>query len=184
MDEKMADSGSVLRDAETFITSKSWRVYLTVLVVAAAIYLGCIVSPPSLMDDSDAVLAQAARTMLVSRDWVTPRLDRVIYLEKPPLYYWPMMFSYMIFGVHDWSARIPVALSVIGLAWLTAAMGVWAFGRRAGLYAGLCMATCVGLFLFTRSPWQCGLFFVHSIPTSLVRAYGLFFSRLALESVC
>jgi hypothetical protein len=27
---------------------------------------------------------------------------------------------------------------------------VWAFGRRVGLYAGLCMATCVGLFLFTR----------------------------------
>ena len=102
------------------------------------------------MDDSDAVLAQAARTMLVSGDWVTPRLDGVIYLEKPPLYYWPMMFSYMIFGVHDWAARIPVALSVVGLAWLTAAMGVWAFGRRAGLYAGLCMATCVGLFLFTR----------------------------------
>jgi 4-amino-4-deoxy-L-arabinose transferase-like glycosyltransferase len=150
MDEKMADSGSVLRDAESFITSKSWRVYLTVLVVAAAIYLGCIVSPPSLMDDSDAVLAQAARTMLSSGDWVTPRLDGVIYLEKPPLYYWPMMISYMLFGVHDWSARIPVALSVIGLAWLTAAMGVWAFGRRAGLYAGLCMATCVGMFLFTR----------------------------------
>ena len=102
------------------------------------------------MDDSDAVLAQAARTMLNSGDWVTPRLDGVIYLEKPPLYYWPMMFSYMIFGVHDWAARIPVALSVIGLAWLTAAMGVWAFGRRAGLHAGLCMATCVGLFLFTR----------------------------------
>jgi len=102
------------------------------------------------MDDSDAVLAQAARTMLSSGDWVTPRLDGVIYLEKPPLYYWPMMFSYMIFGVHDWAARIPVALSVVGLAWLTAAMGVWAFGRRAGLYSGLCMATCVGLFLFTR----------------------------------
>jgi len=146
----MADSGSVLRDAESLITSKSWRVYLTVLVVAAAIYLGCIVSPPSLMDDSDAVLAQAARTMLTSGDWVTPRLDGVIYLEKPPLYYWPMMFSYMLFGVHDWAARIPVALSVIGVAVLTAAMGVWAFGRRAGLYSGLCMATCVGLFLFTR----------------------------------
>jgi 4-amino-4-deoxy-L-arabinose transferase-like glycosyltransferase len=102
------------------------------------------------MDDSDAVLAQAARTMLSSGDWVTPRLDGVIYLEKPPLYYWPMMVSYKIFGVHDWAARIPVALSAIGLAWLTAAMGVWAFGRRAGLYAGLCMATCVGMFLFTR----------------------------------
>ncbi len=102
------------------------------------------------MDDSDAVLAQAARTMLSSGDWVTARLDGVAYLEKPPLYYWPMTISYVIFGGHDWAARIPVALAAIGLAWLTAAMGVWAFGRRAGLYAGLCMATCVGLFLFTR----------------------------------
>jgi 4-amino-4-deoxy-L-arabinose transferase-like glycosyltransferase len=150
MDEEMANSVGGLLDAESFITSKSWRVYLTVLVVAGAIYLGCIVSPPSLMDDSDAVLAQAARTMLSSGDWVTARLDGVAYLEKPPLYYWPMTISYMIFGVHDWAARIPVALAAIGLAWLTAAMGIWAFGRRAGLYAGLCMATCVGLFLFTR----------------------------------
>ena len=48
------------------------------------------------------------------------------------------------------SARIPVVLSAIGLAWLTAAFGMWAFGRRAGFYAGLCIATCIGLFLFTR----------------------------------
>ncbi len=33
---------------------------------------------------------------------------------------------------------------------LTAAFGIWAFGRRAGLYAGMCMGTCAGLFLFTR----------------------------------
>src|ERR1700758_2534572 len=55
MDEKMENSGGVLRDAESFITSQSRRVYLTVLLVSAIIYLGCIVSPPSLMDDSDAV---------------------------------------------------------------------------------------------------------------------------------
>jgi 4-amino-4-deoxy-L-arabinose transferase-like glycosyltransferase len=150
MDEKMANSGNDGGGTGGFITGKSWRVYLTVLFVASAIYLLCIISPPSLMDDSDAVLAQAARTMLRSGDWVTPRLDGVVYLEKPPLYYWPMAISYTVFGVHDWSARIPVALSVIGLALLTAAMGVWAFGERAGLYAGLCTATCVGLFLFTR----------------------------------
>ena len=38
----------------------------------------------------------------------------------------------------------------MALAWLTAAFGTWAFGKRAGFYAGLCMATCIGLFLFTR----------------------------------
>ncbi|MHB8501324.1 MAG: ArnT family glycosyltransferase [Candidatus Acidiferrales bacterium] len=131
-------------------TGKNRYLYLAVLLFAGAIYLGCIVSPPSLMDDSDAVLAQAARTMMATGDWVTPRLDGVIYLEKPPLYYWPIAVSFKLFGVHDWAARIPFAVCAMALAWLTAAMGIWAFGKRAGFYAGLCMATCIGLFLFTR----------------------------------
>ncbi len=146
----MANSGGVLGDAEGFITSTSWRVYLIVLLVAGAIYLGCIVSPPSLMDDVDAIQAQIARNMLTSGDWVTARLDGVAYLEKAPLVYWIIGGSFKIFGIHDWAARIPIALSVMALAWLTAAFAVWAFGKRAGLYAGLCIGTSVGLFLFTR----------------------------------
>lgn len=102
------------------------------------------------MDDVDAVQAQIARNMIVSGDWVTPRLDGVVYLEKPPLIYWLIAASYKVFGVHDWAARIPMALASLALCWLTTAFGIWAFGRRAGLYAGLCSATCVGLFLFTR----------------------------------
>jgi Dolichyl-phosphate-mannose-protein mannosyltransferase len=109
-----------------------------------------MVSPPSLQDDVDAVQAQIARNMLTSGNWVTARLDGVTYLEKSPLIYWLIAISYKIFAVHDWAARIPVVLSCIGLAWLTAAFGMWAFGKRAGFYAGLCMATCVGLWLFTR----------------------------------
>src|SRR5260370_119741 len=58
LDEQMANSGSVVRGDEDYLTSKSWRVYLTVLAVAGAIYLGCCVSPPSLMDDVDAIQAQ------------------------------------------------------------------------------------------------------------------------------
>ncbi len=102
------------------------------------------------MDDVDAVQAQIARNMLASGDWVTARLDGVPYLEKPPLLYWMIAISYKVFGVSDWSARIPEALSVIALCLATAAFGMWAFGRQAGLYAGLCISTCVGLFLFTR----------------------------------
>jgi len=126
------------------------RIYLIVLLFAAAVFLAAIVSPPSLMDDVDAVQAQIARNMITSGDWVTARLDGVPYLEKSPLIYWLIAISYKIFGFSDWAARIPVALSSIGLAWLTAAFGVWAFGRKAGLYAGLSIATCIGLFLFTR----------------------------------
>jgi 4-amino-4-deoxy-L-arabinose transferase-like glycosyltransferase len=150
VDEKMANSGSVVSDAGHYLTSKSWRVYLTVLVFAGAIYLGFCKSPPSLMDDVDAIQAQIARNMLTSGDWVTARLDGIPYLEKAPLVYWAIAISYKMFGVHDSAARIPIVLSILALAWLTAAFGVWAFGKRAGLCAGLCMGTCVGIFLFTR----------------------------------
>jgi len=127
-----------------------WLVYILVAVLVGAIYLGCIVSPPSLMDDVDAVQAQIAKTMLTSGDWVTARLDGVVYLEKAPLIYWLMAISYRIFGVSDVAARLPVALSSVALALLTCAFGIWAFGKRVGLYAGLCVGSCVGLFLFTR----------------------------------
>ena len=98
----------------------------------------------------DAVQAQIARNMMQSGDYVTAHLDGIPYLEKAPLIYWMIAVSFKVFGVHDWAARIPIALSAVALCWLTAAIGAWAFGTRAGFYAGLVTATCVGLFLFTR----------------------------------
>ena len=102
------------------------------------------------MDDVDAVQAQIARNMLESGDWVTARLDGVAYLEKSPLIYWIMAVSFRIFGVHDWAARLPLAFINIALCWVTARFALWAFGRRAGIYAGTILATCIGIFLFTR----------------------------------
>jgi 4-amino-4-deoxy-L-arabinose transferase-like glycosyltransferase len=129
---------------------RPWFLVILVFLFATAIYLGCVLSPPSLMDDVDAVQAQIARTMLVSSDWVTARLDGVLYLEKAPLIYWLMALFYVTLGVADWVARLPVALASIALALLVSLFGMWGFGKRAGFYAGLCVSTCVGLFLFTR----------------------------------
>lgn len=121
-----------------------------VIACAAVIFISGILSPPSLMDDVDGAHAQIARNMLVSGDWVTPRLDGIPYFDKAPLHFWLIALSYRVFDVHDWAARIPLALSSIALCWVTARFAAWAFGRKAGLYAGLVLATCVGLFLFTR----------------------------------
>ncbi len=102
------------------------------------------------MDDVDAVQAQIARNMLESGDWVTARLNGVAYLEKAPLKYWMIAASYRIFGIHDWAARLPLALMVVALCWTTLRFGRWAFGPEAGFFAGLVLSTSAGLFLFTR----------------------------------
>jgi 4-amino-4-deoxy-L-arabinose transferase-like glycosyltransferase len=119
-------------------------------------FLVSVISPPFLMDDVDSVTAQIARNMIESGDWVTARLNGVVYLEKPALRFWVVATSYLIFGIHDWAARIPMALSAVALCWLVRAIGIWAFSSgqekdtRAGDLAGIVLATSVGLFLFTR----------------------------------
>ena len=127
-----------------------FRVDILVLLVSCCIFLPLVISPPHLMDDVDAVQAQIARNMLESGDWVTARLDGIAYLEKSPLIYWIMAASFRVFGVHDWAARLPLAFINIALCWVTARLATWAFGRRAGVYSGIILATCIGIFLFTR----------------------------------
>jgi 4-amino-4-deoxy-L-arabinose transferase-like glycosyltransferase len=146
----MADIGGSPPGARLQLRFKPLHAYSIAMILAAAIYLGCIISPPSLFDDVDAVQAQIARNMLTSHDWVTARIDGLAYLDKAPAIYWLVAGSFRVFGVHDWAARIPMALCVIALCWVTAAFAMWAMGRRVAFYTGLCMATCVGLFLFTR----------------------------------
>src|SRR6476661_877776 len=152
MDERVEDRAAASSGRHDQLEHAGIRVRSGWIVVAAAclVFLLNVLSPPRLMDDVDAVQATIARNMLESGDWVTARLDGVAYLEKSPLKYWMIAVSYEMFGVHDWAARIPIAHSTILLAWVTARFAAWAFGRRAGLYAGLTMATCVGIFLFTR----------------------------------
>src|ERR1700674_621416 len=123
---------------------------LIVTLVAALIFMGCMISPPSLMDDVDASQALIARNMLQSGDWVTARLDGIAFLDKAPLKYWITVVFFSVFGTRDWVARIPSALSAIALCWMTFRFGRWAFSPKVGFYSGLFLSTCIGLFLFTR----------------------------------
>ena len=131
-------------------SSLSKRYQWIVVLFASVIFLTGIISPPSLMDDVDASQALMARNMLHSGDWVTARLDGVLFLDKAPLKYWMTVLLYKLLGAHDWVARIPSALSAIALCWVVFRFGQWAFSQKAGFYAGLFLSTCVGLFLFTR----------------------------------
>ncbi|HEY7211228.1 MAG TPA: glycosyltransferase family 39 protein [Bryobacteraceae bacterium] len=132
------------------MTAVARRYQWIVVLIAAAIFLGCIISPPALMDDVDSVQVSIAHTMVQTGDWVTPRLDGVKYFEKPPLKYWLIAVFFKLFGMHDYIARLPLALLDVALCWLVFRIGLWAFGEKAGYYAGLIVASSVGLFLFTR----------------------------------
>ena len=61
--------------------------------------------------------ADIAREMLDSGDWVTPRLNGIKYLEKPPLQYWATAGAFALFGVDEWTARLwPALTGLLGIA--------------------------------------------------------------------
>jgi hypothetical protein len=105
---------------------------------------------PPLLDDVDTVHAEAAREMLLRHDWVTMYTDGLRYLEKAPLMYWSLATSYEVFGISDWSTRLPLMLGILGLVLTTYWLGTYAFGERGGFYSGLALVTSIGTYIFTR----------------------------------
>src|SRR5256886_4293499 len=115
----------------------------------AAIYLAGMFTP-ALLDDADSVHAEAAREMVLRHDWVTLHVNGIRYLEKAPLMYWGVAGSYSLFGISDWSTRLPLMLGVLGLLLATYALGSQSYGERGGFYSALVLGTALGPYLFTR----------------------------------
>jgi 4-amino-4-deoxy-L-arabinose transferase-like glycosyltransferase len=63
---------------------------------------------------------------------------------KPPLGYWMQELSYWVFGPTVFAMRLPAALCALATVALTMFIGSRWYGRRAGLLAGLILATCFG----------------------------------------
>lgn len=123
---------------------------LLLLALTAAVYVGSAGLTP-LLNDTDSLYAEVAREMNARADWITPYANGLRYFEKPPAFYWMMSLSFSLFGAaNEFTARLPTALTMVALVLATFVVGRELFGRRAGLFAGLALASSAGMFLFTR----------------------------------
>ncbi|HZR65533.1 MAG TPA: glycosyltransferase family 39 protein [Terriglobales bacterium] len=147
--------------------------FIFITLLWAAIYLSAIFSP-ALLDDVDTIHAEAAREMVLRHDWVTLYTDGIRYLEKAPLMYWSVAASYKLFGISEWSTRLPLVLCVLALLLVTYALGKHAYGERAGLYASVVLATSLGPYIFTR-------FEIPDIAVGLWLTLSAYFFLLSLE---
>ena len=146
------------------------------LILTALWFLIYIVglSRPALLDDADTVHAEAAREMVLRHDWVTLYVNGVRYLEKAPLMYWSVATSYTMFGVNEWTTRLPLVLGVLGMILATYGLGRWAHGSNGGFDSGLVLATALGPYLFTR-------FMIPDVLVGLWLTLTFWFFLLSLE---
>src|SRR5579884_3589645 len=106
--------------------------FLAALFLFWLLAYGLSIFHPALLDDADSVHAEAAREIVLRHDWVTLYADGVRYLEKAPLLYWGMAASLKTFGVHDWSARLPLMLGILALLFGTYWVGKRVYGNGQG----------------------------------------------------
>jgi 4-amino-4-deoxy-L-arabinose transferase-like glycosyltransferase len=130
-------------------SSSGTRYILSIIGLWALLYLPGLFRP-ALLDDADSVHAEAAREMLLRHDWVTLSIDGIRYLEKAPLMYWSIAGSFKLFGVHEWSARLPLALGMLALLLVAFWIAKKIFGEYAGFCAAAILATSFGPYIFTR----------------------------------
>ena len=151
-----------------------WRVSVPLLIALWAVIYMTGLSRPALLDDVDTVHAEAAREMLQRHDWVTLYTNGFRYLEKSPLMYWTLAASYRVFGIGNWSTRLPLVLGVLALVLATYRLGRYVYGEAGGLYAGMALSTSLGLYIFTR-------FLIPEVLVALWLTLGYHFFLQSLE---
>lgn len=118
-----------------------------IIALLFGIFLGS--RPLSVPDEGRYV--EIPREMVVTGDWVTPRLNGVKYFEKPPLFYWFEAILIKFFGLSEWSVRSgPALFALFGCLGVYYA-GARIYGRRSGLISAIVLSTSVLYYAMGRA---------------------------------
>lgn len=109
-------------------------------------------------------VAETAREMLESRDWLVPRYNGDIRLQKPPLPYWLTAASFSIAGVNEFAARLPsVLFGILSALVLWRWVGCSADSRTAINAAVIFVVSYIGLRYFRSAEADALLLFFISL---------------------
>ena len=83
---------------------------LLLILLLAVVWFGPL-GYRALIKSDEGRYAEIAREMLVSGDWVTPRMNDLKYFYKPPMQYWATAAAYGVLGESEFAARLWPALT-------------------------------------------------------------------------
>src|SRR5574341_21822 len=97
----------------------------------------------------EARFALLAQDILDHGRWLVPELRGQLYLNKPQLHFWAIAVASLPTGrVTELSAAIPAVLAAVAAVAGVVAIATLLWGRRAGLLAGLILATAPPHYAF------------------------------------
>ena len=143
--EKIADSSDACSSGELL---QDWLPWLLIAVVAFVLLYQ--LGGAALFEPDEGRNAEKAREILLLNDWVTPHENFSPVLDKPIFFYWLIAVSYKLFGVSEWTARLPSLLSALGCVLLIYFFSRSHWGRWVALWSALILVTSVEFFILAR----------------------------------
>ena len=110
------------------------------LTVGAALFL-LNLGGASLWDLDEGRNSTASAIMFESGNYIIPYFNGELRVDKPALLYWLQVGAYQLFGLNEFSARLPSALAALLTILLCYELGRRLFTARTGLLAGLVLAS-------------------------------------------
>ncbi len=139
-----------------------------------------------LADTSEPRYAEIARIMAQTGDWITPWFEPGLpFWGKPPLSFWAQALSFKLFGVSEFSARLPSWLTMLGTVSLLIAYTRSVFNLRTALWAAIIYSSCAlayvtsgavltDPFLALATTWSMVAFVMASRDPKFIWRYGFF----------
>ncbi len=130
--------------------SQKW---LVVLFCGGVVYLTLFyqLGNLSFFGSDEPRYARVGEEMNLRGSYITPTLNFRPWLEKPPLLFWLEAVSFRLFGVHEWSARLPAATLALLSLFIVALLAEDLAGRRVALFTVLILCTSGLFFVFARA---------------------------------
>ena len=103
--------------------------------------------------------AIVALEMMVTGDYIAPRINGFYYFNKPPIYNWLLIFFFKLFGHSDWVVRLPTVLSLFAICGVNFFVFKRKLGSKEALLSSLCFLTSADVLFYFSFQGEIDMFY-------------------------
>ena len=125
------------------MTKRYWLIDILLIFLIIGSFYSIQLGSRPLSNPDESRYSSVANNMLISGNFVTPKVASVVFLDKPPMYYWLQAIAIKSFGTNAWAIRFfPMLIGLLGCLFTYISTRLL-FSRHIAIFASTILATSI-----------------------------------------